>query len=537
MNQSNISVLDLPDEILLIILKKLDNMDVLYSLLDVDNRQLNIIAQENIFTNTLNFVLTTFTNDISSMSDAIIDRFCKNILPRIHYNVKSLIVDSLSMERILLAVDYPNLTELKLFNFNGKIASCYFTDEGPFKHTFLRQITDLILVFENYIHKTLGHYSTDLCEYIMKFFRNLKHLSFIGSSRFSFPTLLYRNLSSTTFSSSILNKLRIRVVKYADCLAILDGRFKQLRSLIVDIIYMTYHSSNVYNMDDLPNLKCFSLTTTSDCCIDTYNHISLLVRRMINLEELTLYLTICMGTAFIDGTNIYNEILVHVPQLHIFNFCICIGTMKSLVYQLSKYDIQNTFPKTIYKEVDCMVQYKYRYAICHVFSLPFMFDYIGCIGNTFPNVIFNHVRRLMISDSVPFKHEFFIRIAWSFPLLEHLRVINMESQSLLSNKLKSNDNQLDSIVKYPHLTWLEFDFVDIDYVEQFLNETKIHLPCLRKLTVNYRYLSIVTKNFTRYITRRNCMKVNELDIGQEIIQRSKDFDVYFPVLQTCVCFD
>ncbi|CAF5050832.1 unnamed protein product, partial [Rotaria sp. Silwood1] len=93
-------------------------MDVLYSLLDVDNRQLNIIAQENIFTNTLNFVLTTFTNDISSMSDAIIDRFCKNILPRIHYNVKSLIVDSLSMERILLAVDYPNLTELKLFNFN-----------------------------------------------------------------------------------------------------------------------------------------------------------------------------------------------------------------------------------------------------------------------------------------------------------------------------------------------------------------------------------------------------------------------------------
>ena len=36
-------------------------MDVLYSLLDVYNQQLDIIAQENIFTNTLNFVLTTST--------------------------------------------------------------------------------------------------------------------------------------------------------------------------------------------------------------------------------------------------------------------------------------------------------------------------------------------------------------------------------------------------------------------------------------------------------------------------------------------
>jgi hypothetical protein len=127
MNQSDVSLLDLPNEILLIILKKLDNMDVLYSLLDADNQQLDIIAQENIFTNTLNFVLPTLFNDISSISDTMVDRFCINILPRIHHNVKSLIVDSVSMERILLAADYPNLTELKLFNFNGKIVSRCFT--------------------------------------------------------------------------------------------------------------------------------------------------------------------------------------------------------------------------------------------------------------------------------------------------------------------------------------------------------------------------------------------------------------------------
>ncbi|CAF3699172.1 unnamed protein product [Rotaria sordida] len=101
-------------------------MDVLYSLLDVDNQRLDIIAQENMFTNTLNFVLTTATDDIFSLNDTIVERFCTNILPRIHHNVKSLILDSVSMERILLAADYPNLTELKLFNFNDTIVSYYF---------------------------------------------------------------------------------------------------------------------------------------------------------------------------------------------------------------------------------------------------------------------------------------------------------------------------------------------------------------------------------------------------------------------------
>ncbi|CAF4654894.1 unnamed protein product, partial [Rotaria magnacalcarata] len=62
MNQSKVGLLDLPDEILVTILKKLDNIDVLYSLLDVDNQRLDIIAQGNIFINTLNFVFTTFTN-------------------------------------------------------------------------------------------------------------------------------------------------------------------------------------------------------------------------------------------------------------------------------------------------------------------------------------------------------------------------------------------------------------------------------------------------------------------------------------------
>jgi hypothetical protein len=127
MNQSNVSFLDLPDEILLIILNKLDNIDVLYSLLDVDNQRLDMVVQEKTFTNTLNFVLTTITDRVLSIADSILHRFCISILPKIDYNIKSLILESESMERILLAADYPNLTELKLYNVNDHIVSHHFT--------------------------------------------------------------------------------------------------------------------------------------------------------------------------------------------------------------------------------------------------------------------------------------------------------------------------------------------------------------------------------------------------------------------------
>ncbi|CAF1254402.1 unnamed protein product, partial [Rotaria sordida] len=78
----------------------LDNIDVHYSLLGLNNQPLDIIAQEQIFTNTLNFVsMSLLTNEISSISDSIKDRFCIDILPRIHNNVKSFIPESVYMER------------------------------------------------------------------------------------------------------------------------------------------------------------------------------------------------------------------------------------------------------------------------------------------------------------------------------------------------------------------------------------------------------------------------------------------------------
>jgi len=85
MSRSNIHLLDLPNEVLFIILRKLNNIDVLYSLLDINNGRLDIVAQDKIFTNILNFV------DIDNIS--LIDRFCIYILPRIRHNLKYFILE------------------------------------------------------------------------------------------------------------------------------------------------------------------------------------------------------------------------------------------------------------------------------------------------------------------------------------------------------------------------------------------------------------------------------------------------------------
>ena len=106
MSVSRINFIDLPGEILYIILDQLDNVDVLYSLFGIKNKRLDIIVRDHIFSNTLN--LTKIINNAR-----IFDRFRNYIIPQVRSNVKCLIVDSSSIEHI----HYPNLNHLILINF------------------------------------------------------------------------------------------------------------------------------------------------------------------------------------------------------------------------------------------------------------------------------------------------------------------------------------------------------------------------------------------------------------------------------------
>jgi hypothetical protein len=73
----------------------------------------------------------------------MLNRFCNNILPRIHKNIKSLILGSVYMDCIFRADNYPNLTELKLFNFNNAILSRYFVGK-----IFMYTMNDVGMLFK-----------------------------------------------------------------------------------------------------------------------------------------------------------------------------------------------------------------------------------------------------------------------------------------------------------------------------------------------------------------------------------------------------
>ncbi|CAF3012432.1 unnamed protein product [Rotaria sp. Silwood2] len=87
MEYSYIQLNDLPDEILMIIFKKLANVEVLYSLSGV-NKRLNKIVHDSIFTNDLSFLMSTSNGLVYSLSDLILDRFCSYILPKIHQKIQ-----------------------------------------------------------------------------------------------------------------------------------------------------------------------------------------------------------------------------------------------------------------------------------------------------------------------------------------------------------------------------------------------------------------------------------------------------------------
>ncbi|CAF0914405.1 unnamed protein product [Rotaria sordida] len=291
--------------------------------------------------------------------------------------------------------------------------------------------------------------------------------------------------------------------------------------------------TNIYWLvvdNDLPNLKCFSLT-----CYRSFqgfdNVIVRLLHRMIYLEELTLYLHIFGGSKFIAGTHLDNEILIHMPQLHTFIFYIASeNVIADPTIRVSNDDIQRTFTNIEHRQVACMVDYfKPDTMICRIFSLPFKFHRLEHITNNIPNIIFNSVTYLKLWDTDPFKYKFFVRLARAFPFLKNLSIRNIVRPFLFDQNNHLRDKDWLSIIEYPHLISLDMERAHSYYVEDFLNETKAYLPHLTELKVLYYSLQIVTKYFTRNETRRNCARVRQL-IVENPIAYPKDVYCYFPSL-------
>ncbi|UJR30211.1 hypothetical protein I4U23_017749 [Adineta vaga] len=473
MNRSNVYLLDLPDEILLMILKNLNNVDVLYSLLDINNGRLDTLVQENTFTNILKF---DSIDDIS-----FINRFCIDILPRIYDHIKSFTLHPFFMERILLANKYPNLTQLRIIHFQQDFVSKHFTN----------------------------------------FFKNLKNLNVLEPSLQSYPPLSLRQLSSTTFSLQFLH--------IYDCFLLLDGRLKQLTKLSVTVHFMDDFSTTIHEPDILPNLKFFSLQSSYE--FQQYNRIILLLRRMLFVEKLTLYLCLKNQNKYIDGASIQHDILDNMPQLQSFTFYIVSSVdMPDLFGKISREDIEKTLTNLRQPTTSMITHTVFGTDVCSIFSLPFEFKCLSDIDNGFPNMIFNNVTSLLVQDVIAFKHEFFIRIARSFPLLKSLSIINFKPQSSYNIDTGTRDkNESNSIIEYPYLTALDTRYAHKHYLEQFLNGTKAFVPCLIELSVESRQLKTVTMDFRRLDIQRTCAKIKRLFLSGSL-EHSDEFSIYFSSL-------
>ncbi|CAF1599863.1 unnamed protein product [Rotaria sordida] len=285
MDNSFVNIVDLSNEMLFYIFKKLNNFDVLYSMVGV-NEKLDNVACDRTFTQSIDLTSISSNEKDNSKTNAILDRFCLHILPRIHDNIECLTVDACFLKRILY-------------------------EDCPFILNFRYQISELIITIDYEV----------LNVSMLNLLIDIYHRIF----------LLLSNLN-TCLSSSITN-LRIKLHNFDDCLCLLDGRLNQLHTFIVKLEYIhdpsllrrtpseIIHNSSILlnNTKNLVKLKCFSLfvyLATSE--FD--NLVAPLLRRMLHLEKLTLSLRLSQRTSFIDGTHLENSFLRQLSNLHTLIF-------------------------------------------------------------------------------------------------------------------------------------------------------------------------------------------------------------------------
>ncbi|CAM4895206.1 unnamed protein product [Rotaria socialis] len=536
-NNNDLNVLDLPNEILLKIFNKLPMTDVLYSLLNATQR-FDQLVLDPLYIRKLDMTSMTmksFHDPIYSIDDLVLDKICKNVLPRINHQVHELIVEQHSMKRVLHTINYPQLHSLSLVDFQDEVFLEYLTGDATLRTLLSEQITHLKIDLNDKtppLPETLAMIFAlilSLCNQIVAVnFCYFFHRSMICTFE----------LSSTDCVSSTLTSLKINVKTFDDCLYLLDGRLNYLLTLFIDVKEIVYTLGAVDNTKKVPNLKNFSLRSFPRT--DFYDDLIIpLLRRMTNLEELILNLSIIrVDSNYIDGLQLYDDILIYMPRLNKFIFSIDTSVVeKNIKIALSSNeDIQRSFMRREYGPVGSHVDifsrengfrghmYSLPYEFksrCHIYSLPYQFKNYSYLNNDFQGGIFDNVQYLMMTDFRPFERNFFKIISQSFPLLQHLYIFNDEPQ-------KDKQQSTTSII-FSHLIYLYLDSAHVDYAEQFLSDKQCHLPCLLNLSISYESLAMVTNSFTNDATRRTSSKLTSLRLKGPFVT-PENFHLYFPSL-------
>jgi hypothetical protein len=131
MNISNINqptMSDLPNEILFIIINKLNIGDIVYSLLDLDERFAQFVYDPIYIQNLdiTDMTMNSYYKRSFSVHEQVLSRICENLLPKIRNQIKKLVIEQQSIERIL-TFNYSQLYSLSFVNFNEDRLLQYLT--------------------------------------------------------------------------------------------------------------------------------------------------------------------------------------------------------------------------------------------------------------------------------------------------------------------------------------------------------------------------------------------------------------------------
>ncbi|UJR06682.1 hypothetical protein I4U23_010968 [Adineta vaga] len=264
---------------------------------------------------------------------------------------------------------------------------------------------------------------------------------------------------------------------------------------------------------------------------NVYNsHVLPLLRRMIYLEDLMLNLCVGNRSTIIDSTHLNKEVLLYLPCLQTLTFNIEVYiTGVNEINWTNFNNVQYIFYNGKSHQSICYIDQfpRGRRGRSHIYSIPYTLNDLHYISSNFPGGLFMNVHCLsMMNIYYPFEHDFFVKIACSFPLLTNLSVSNDTPQKYKRLNQLNNNDQISSLVEFSNLIKLRISSRCIDYVEQFLEDTNTRLPRLLELKIDYIHLQFVTENFTppeKQLDEALAKGKNALD-NKEVYEENKKAD-------------
>ncbi|CAF1300919.1 unnamed protein product [Adineta steineri] len=524
-----LQLLDLPDELILMIMKKV-NPQVLFlcSMIDIGNCRWEQLAFDRCHSVDLSF------DFYQAPHQSLMKQFYSHLMPRISHNIRSLTILLKHISSIRTFVEdncdgaLPNLTHLKiLLGANRAKTGIPYTIGYSQMFWFENRCKPLISFVPQYFVLPDYNYGKEvatLCRSSL--------LRSVQSFELDDNCVLVKTLADDELRFHQLTRLthiRISFWNFDACIHLLNQLGSQLHSFIVTIgqvsDYNPYVPTKILSIS-CPHLKQMSITIYHN--FNNYERCLSLVQCLSNIEYLTLLLAIGRGNTqpshFIDGFFLERNILPYMPRLRQFHYHI-----RSILKNASRITIDKIRQSFVKHEqpFDCAVDYfKNNYGQCQIYSLPFIGTRLDFISSRFPlldiNNTFSNVTTLLLFDDVkPFERIFFERLARALPRLKTLEIINQ-----LEQQEKPVAASINSNIDFTHLAVLILYDIHINYAEQIFYQS--HLPALIELAIDKDILlTIMDQNQQQ--AKDNCSRVNRLLTSKPSYESRDAIRNFFPL--------